>query len=172
MTVEPRVVNVECRRLDLTRQRCYLTSSTPVPAVLRTCQEARNHGLYQKAFSEIAVPGYVWANLDIDIPDIGRSLFEVFKPVAQFISRLKFKCEMQSEWFYYVEVNDVQDFVNTKEIYIVPSDGLSACVGATEEHYWPCGEENVFYVNPDNSERVFRGSEGEIEIDRLYGPKA
>ncbi|KAF2710053.1 hypothetical protein K504DRAFT_490270 [Pleomassaria siparia CBS 279.74] len=168
MTVEPRVVNVECRGLTPTYQRCYLISSTPVPAVLRACQEARRHGLYQKAFSEIAVLGYgsqyVWAHLDIDIIDIGRSLFEVFRPVAQLVHRLKFEREMQSEWFYYDEVDDVQDFINTKEIYIVPSDGLSTWVGATEEHYWPCGDDNVFYIDPDDSERVFRGGDGEGEI--------
>jgi hypothetical protein len=56
MTVEPRVVNVECRWGEATRQIC-LTSSTPVPAVLEACREARNHGLYQKAFSEIDLPG-------------------------------------------------------------------------------------------------------------------
>lgn len=75
---------------------------------------------------------------------------------------------MQAEWFYYEEVDDVQDFVNAKEIYIVPSDGLGSCAGATEEHFWPCGEENVFYIDPENSERIFRGGEGESEIDRLY----
>jgi hypothetical protein len=110
----------------------------------------------------------VWVNFDIDIIDIGKSLFKDFKPVAPFILRLKFEREMHSEWFYYDEVDDVQDFVNTTEIYIVPSDGLSACIGATEEHYWPCGEDNVFYIDPDNSERVFRGGAGESEIDSLY----
>lgn len=56
MTVDPRIVKVEYRRLDPTHEEYCLTSSTPVPAVLAACQEARNHGLYQKAFSEIAVP--------------------------------------------------------------------------------------------------------------------
>ncbi len=58
MTVEPRVVEVRCDRPVPTRQQCYLTTSTPVPAVLQTCQEARDHGMYKKCFSEIAVPGY------------------------------------------------------------------------------------------------------------------
>ena len=58
MTVEPRVVNVELTRQKPIRQAFYLTSSTPVPAVLQSCREARNHGLYRKAFSEVAVPGH------------------------------------------------------------------------------------------------------------------
>lgn len=104
----------------------------------------------------------------MDIVDIGTSLLKHYKPVAHLIHRLKIEREMKSEWFYYSEIFDVEDFVNLKEIYIVPSDGLSACVGATEEHYWPCGEENVFYIDPTNNERVFRGGEGEGEIDMLY----
>lgn len=55
MTVEPRIVNAELTHQNPTDRAFYLTSSTPVPAVLQTCQEARNHGLYQQAFSELAV---------------------------------------------------------------------------------------------------------------------
>jgi hypothetical protein len=114
---------------------------------------------------------YVWANLDIDLINIGNSLFDDFQPVAKLFLRLKFEKEMQSESFYHGEVEGVRHFVNAKEIHIVVLDGLFACVGATEEHYWPCGEENVFYIDPDNRERVFRGPDGEDEIDTLYGPK-
>lgn len=113
---------------------------------------------------------YVWVNLGMDTIDIGESMFESFKPVAPLIHRLKFAREMQSELFYHSEVREVQDFVNAKEIWIVPLDGLNSCVGATEEHYWPCGKNNVFYIDPDNPERVFVGSDGEDEIDTLYGP--
>ena len=57
MTVEPRVVNTEFRYGREIRLP-PLASSTPVPAVLQACQEARNHGLYKKCFSELAVPNY------------------------------------------------------------------------------------------------------------------
>jgi hypothetical protein len=57
MTVEPRIVNAELTHQTPTDQAYYLTSSTPVPAVLQACREARNYGLYQKAFSELAVHG-------------------------------------------------------------------------------------------------------------------
>jgi len=115
---------------------------------------------------------YVWANLEIDTIDIGKSLFRHFEKVAESIRYLKFSCEMQAEWFYYGGVQDVQNFVNAKEIWIVPLDGLGCCVGATEEHYWPCGEKNVYYIDPENPERVFRGPDGEWEIADLYEPKA
>ena len=98
-------------------------------------------------------------------------MFDNFKLVAPFIQRLRFAREMQAEWFYYAEVEDVKYFVNTREIWIVPLDGLFSCVGATEDHYWPCGEDNVFFIDPANHERVFRGPDGEDEIDTMYGPK-
>jgi hypothetical protein len=47
-----------------------------------------------------------------------------------------------------------------EEIHIVCQDGLFSWIGALEEHYWPCGEENVFFIDPDDEDRVFRGDEG------------
>ena len=110
---------------------------------------------------------YIWADLEINTVDIGKSLFRSFEKVAESIRYLKFSVEMQAEWFYYGGVTDVKNFINAKEIWIVPLDGLGCCVGATEEHYWPCGEENVYYIDPENPKRVFRGPDGEGEIDDL-----
>ncbi|KAF1833009.1 hypothetical protein BDW02DRAFT_570509 [Decorospora gaudefroyi] len=108
----------------------------------------------------------VWTNFDTDIIEIGTSLFKVFKPVAHFVRRLKFERDLQD--FYYSEVYDVPDFVNIKKIYIALSDGLWRGVGSTEKYYWPCGKENVFYIDTDSdSHRVFRGCDGEREIDSL-----
>lgn len=112
---------------------------------------------------------YVWVDLAIDTIDIGESMFDSFKPVAPSIQLLKFAREMQAEWFYHNEVEGVKYFVNTREIWIIPLDGLSSCIGATEEHYWPCGKDSVFFVDPDNRERVFRGPDREDDIDTLYG---
>jgi len=51
-----------------------LTSSTPVPATLQACREARNLKLYQQAFLEIdGEVRYVWVNWDMDIVSIGTS---------------------------------------------------------------------------------------------------
>lgn len=65
MTVEPRTINVRVKdhewritdeNLDEKRPPPYLASSTPAPAALHVCREAREHGLYQKGFSEVASP--------------------------------------------------------------------------------------------------------------------
>ncbi len=87
LTVEPRVVEVRVvpeNTLEVQR----LVSPTPVPAILQTCQEARNLGLYKQAFSEVtatkvnaaagAESRYVWLNLDIDMVSIRKTWFEAF----------------------------------------------------------------------------------------------
>ncbi|KAI4641534.1 hypothetical protein J4E93_007631 [Alternaria ventricosa] len=48
-TVEPRTVDV--RR---TREYNQLVSSTPIPAILQSCREARNLGLYERVYFEVA----------------------------------------------------------------------------------------------------------------------
>jgi hypothetical protein len=61
MTVEPRTVDVQIRYQNrVCEQGPFLTSHTPVPAVLQVCREARSYGLYQKTFSEIANPAKGW----------------------------------------------------------------------------------------------------------------
>jgi hypothetical protein len=57
LTIESRTVDVEIRYQTHVSQRGpFLTSRTPVPAVLQVCREARSYGLYRKTFSEIATP--------------------------------------------------------------------------------------------------------------------
>lgn len=54
MSVEPRTVAIRVAYEGPTKSDPRLRSSTPAPAVLSVCREARNHGLYQKAFFERA----------------------------------------------------------------------------------------------------------------------
>ncbi|KAH8639341.1 hypothetical protein IG631_07111 [Alternaria alternata] len=51
-TIEPRTVDV--RRIRKGTQRYgQLISSTPIPAILQSCREARNLGLYEQVFFEV-----------------------------------------------------------------------------------------------------------------------
>jgi hypothetical protein len=64
LTVEPRTIKVHVKSPSwkitsenwVKRRPANYLLSTPAPAVLHVCREARNHGLYQKGFSEIANP--------------------------------------------------------------------------------------------------------------------
>jgi hypothetical protein len=139
-----------------------------VPAALQTCQEARKQGLYQQAFSDMAVLDgaerrYVWVNLEIDMISIGTTMFASYNPVAPIIQRLKFERKNSDELFYHYEVQELRDFVNVKEIHVVCADGMGGWHGALEDHYWPCGEENVFMIDPDDG-RMMRG----IEMDEMF----
>lgn len=48
------------------------------------------------------------------------------------------------------------------------ADGLFAWLDALEEHYWPCGNDNVFFIDPDDGEQTFRGPEGQNRIGEMY----
>src|SRR5689334_2419090 len=92
-TVQPRTVEVRVDRRGSGQNRhTHLVSLTPVPATLQACREARNLGLYERAFSDIGADGrYVWVNWDMDIISIGTSYFSYFHPCAPLIKRLQFE---------------------------------------------------------------------------------
>ncbi|OAQ86054.1 hypothetical protein VFPBJ_00094 [Purpureocillium lilacinum] len=58
----------------------HVLSPTPAPAVLHACHEARNLGLYERAFVDGEDPRYVWVNFDVDIVSIGHGDFHGFEP--------------------------------------------------------------------------------------------
>ncbi|KAI1079782.1 hypothetical protein F5B20DRAFT_542403 [Whalleya microplaca] len=174
LAVEPRVVEVRVVP-DNSLKVQKLISPTPVPAILQTCQEARNLGLYRQAFSEVtdtkvnaaagAESRYAWLNLDIDMVSIGKTSFEAFAPVALAIKRLRFERENSNEYFYHREVRELQDWVNTEEIHVVCEDGMEAWHGASYEHFWPCALENLWFFDPDDG-RMMESSEMERELDK------
>ncbi|XP_014561983.1 hypothetical protein COCVIDRAFT_85490 [Bipolaris victoriae FI3] len=163
-TVEPRTVDV--RRFQAWPQHYgRLVSSTPIPAILQSCREARNLGLYKKVFfegeeaeSSKTEQRYVWMDLDIDIMDIGTSDFRWYKSIASAIKRLKFSRENGNEAFYHTESNELSMFVNVEEIHIVCADGFWMWGDATHEHPWPCTEDKLLFIDALDG-RVARGLE-------------
>jgi hypothetical protein len=117
------------------------------------------------------VTRYVWANLDVDVIDIGESYFKDFKPVAPYILRLRSEREIGSsykgEYFDREEIEQLRDFVNLKEIYVVCAEGLYSWMDVFYDHAgcWVCGVENVYFIDPEDGERIFRGPEG---LDELF----
>ncbi|OBT60677.1 hypothetical protein VE03_09874 [Pseudogymnoascus sp. 23342-1-I1] len=170
-TVEPRTVEVrvlfwEARKLP------HLTTATPVPAPLQTCREARNLGLYKKTFSELesaacdgggAERRYVWVNLEIDVVSIGPTDFFRFAAVAPSVRRLKFEREVGLS-FYAWEIDDLCGFVNVEEVYIVCTDGMEMWHGTTEDYSWPCGPENLIFIDPFNG-RVMSA----FDMEKVFG---
>jgi hypothetical protein len=182
LTVEPRTVEVRIlydreetplapsgggrrRKAKRRPRRLFrLASSTPVPAALQVCREARNLGLYQQAFSELstAETRHVWLNLEIDMVSIATCAFGSFKPVAHLIRRLRFEREIGYDYFYYFEARELRSFINTKEIHVVCTEGIEAWHEASKEHHWPCGAENLFFIDRHDG-RMMRS----IELDAM-----
>ncbi|KAI4945992.1 hypothetical protein J4E91_007433 [Alternaria rosae] len=54
-TVSPRTVDVRRVRDGWSQRHGQLLSSTPIPAILQSCREARNLGLYERVFFEVDV---------------------------------------------------------------------------------------------------------------------
>ncbi len=172
LTVEPRTVEVRVLRKptitkdlvskDVTNTVTVpcVTSSTPVPAALHTCREARSMGLYQQAFTELSLeqPRHVWLNLDIDMISIGTRLFSSFKPVAHLIARLMFERNVESEHFYYLEASELRSFVNASQIHVVCPEGIEAWHGAYNRFCFPCAKDSLFIHDPHDG-RVMRSTE-------------
>ncbi len=180
LTVEPRAVEVHVlytityvtKTVSVRKSRTVerqvavprVASSTPVPAPLQTCREARNLGLYQQAFSELSPsePRYVWLNLEIDMASIGTTYFDRFRPVAHLIKRLSFERKNGCESFYHFEAKEIASFANAKEIHVLCPEGIEAWHEASKEHYFPCGPENLFFIDLHDG-RMMRS----IELDEM-----
>lgn len=165
LTVEPRTVEVHLLWKDFDPR---LVSTTPMPAPLQACREARNMGLYKRAFSEIGTADrYVWLNLDIDMVSIGTVPFLVLERVAPMIKRLKFERKNQDEYWWYFESGGIEDFVNAEEIHVICADGFKKWGGTTEEYNWPCAVENIVFFDLDEGLEM-RGTEFEEWYQEWY----
>ncbi|KAL2148873.1 hypothetical protein VTH82DRAFT_1559 [Thermothelomyces myriococcoides] len=165
LTVEPRIVDVRVvyhdpspvkvtdpfawsdeRMKKRLPPRRHLRSSTPVPAQLQTCQEAREHlskrpyGGYCKAFSEIMTTPY-----------------DGFDPVPED--------DPQGERDRYVWLNFEIDVVSVA--YLVCLEGIRAGYKVTDDIYFPCGPENVYFVNPEKmGDMMMRSVDLDAIMDR------
>ncbi|KAK3290786.1 uncharacterized protein B0H64DRAFT_412140 [Chaetomium fimeti] len=154
----------------------HLRSPTPVPAQLQTCRAAREHlsrhphdGGYQKAFSDIAttpydgfdpVPEddpqgerdrYVWLNLDIDMVSVGQTELRDFRAVARQVRRLRLERSMGCEVFSHTESKLIgRLFANLTEVHLICRGwGMRSAYRVTDDIDFPCGPENVYFVDPE-----------------------
>jgi hypothetical protein len=88
-------------------------------------------------------------NLDIDMIDIGETGLHIFKPAAHTIKCVQFTRDNCCEFWYRTESHELSFFRNATEIYVVLcKDGhMSHYHGASQEYGWPCGNENVVFVD-------------------------
>ncbi|KAG7287398.1 hypothetical protein NEMBOFW57_006909 [Staphylotrichum longicolle] len=168
----------------------HLRSPTPAPAQLQTCREAREHlsshpfSGYRKAFSEIAttpydgfdpVPEddpsgerdrYVWLNFDVDVVSIGETELRDFRAVARQVRRLRLVRSLDNEFFSYTESELIGSlFTNLAEIYLVCLEwGMRSGYKVTDDIYFPCGPENVYFVDTEERGGKMMSS---VELDAM-----
>lgn len=140
----------------------HVISSTPLPAILQTCREARNQGLYQQAFQEGTSPRYIWVNFNVDIISIGHTEFHHLEPERLLIRRIKFERENNETFLYFTRL-DLERFNNLKEIQIICEDGLLMWQEAWEMAQWPCPREMVRFIDKETGQEV-----SGWEIDRMW----
>jgi hypothetical protein len=156
LTVEPRTVDVrEKREYGSWGKLLHVISSTPVPAVLQACHEARNQGLYQQAFniSSVVERRYVWVNFEIDMISIGaHTWFDTFEPAERLLfRRLTFERE-NDESFFHFQSHKLREFSNLEEIHVICVDGLMAWQDAWECCPWPCPKENLRFIDKETGQ--------------------
>jgi hypothetical protein len=178
-TIEPRIVDIQIKYKRHTTpphrpHGPFLSSSTPIPAVLQTCRESRNAGLYQRAVSDLQVlenptdaeKRYIWINFDIDMLDINSLNFAIFVPVAHLFQRLRFSRDNKfDESWIDEESREMSLFVNVREIHVqVWYDGdVRDWWNAGWEYVWPCGVKRVWIVDGDG------GKERLVDLEEKWG---
>lgn len=129
----------------------HLTSST-IPAILHTCREARNHGLYHQVSLDgedqpLTDQRYVWLNLNIDMIHIGTWNMAYFLPLASSIRLLKLSRSIPDE--FDDEMDLVSRFVDAEEVHLVCLGGFINWGEEVDAVNWPCGKEKLaFLENP------------------------
>jgi hypothetical protein len=155
-----RIFRREARKTCKTFQPCVHMVSSTIPAVLHTCREARNHGLYQQISLDVdnshgAGRRYVWLNLDIDVVDIREFYMVYFKPIAATIKRLKLSRDGWDAWWWCrYEKNEIQNFINVKEIRVVCIDGFLHWSLSFRGIPWPCPYESLAFINEKEDQCV------------------
>ncbi|KAL5364729.1 hypothetical protein BJX96DRAFT_138348 [Aspergillus floccosus] len=156
LTVKPRTVEVRVKKDDGLRGRIlHVTSSTPVPAVLQVCHEARNQGLYQQAFKfpSGVEPRYVWVNFGKDMISIGQTYFDTIELAERLqIRRLMFERENDEAFFHSESYKLRSWYPNVEEIHVICEDGLMAWQDAWECVPWPCPKPNLRFIDKETGQ--------------------
>lgn len=162
LAVEPRIVDV--RAISGSRlPRGFLYSADPEkevmdpympvlpPAMLHTCQEARQQNIYQKVFypdSTTHQPQgrYTWIHYETDMIDIGLGYLETIHHISFAIRRLRLHRE-NSEFWFWTESKDLENFPNVAEYQVVVEDGLESWCDAWDEFSWSCEKKALKFID-------------------------
>ncbi|KAL4928501.1 2EXR domain-containing protein [Aspergillus undulatus] len=163
LAVVPRTVDVRAERVNgRWGQLLYVLSTTPVPAVLQTCHEARHLGPYRQAFNsnfEGAQSRYVWINFELDMISIGETYLddEIYSVERPLIRRLAFERD-NDEFYYRWENFKLRMYPSVEAMDVICADGLHYWWSAWRALYWPCPRENIRFIDKQSG-RVAKGED-------------
>lgn len=106
----------------------YETTSTPPPAVVQVCREARRHAPYKKCFTAGTEARWTWVNFEVDIFCITETggLEDIVSPRSD-IQRLQIGTIDEPDWEESVVrfggLKELVDFTNLREIKIMLEAG-------------------------------------------------
>jgi hypothetical protein len=92
---------------------------------------------------------YAWFIPQIVVADIGTVSFEHCKPIADFVQRLKFEREDETEKWTHWHGLEVRESTSLEEVKIVTYN-----VDAGAGQCRPCGKENVFIIDASNDHKT------------------
>lgn len=162
LAIEPRTVEI-CivKKYDDWGAPVKVISPTPVPAILQACRESRSQGLrhYHRAFSlpETTGADYVWVNFRLDMVLIGDSYSDHVPPAERrLIRRLGFEREYNDLFFRSESEFFTREFPNVEEIHVFCIEDDSPCDWYEAWLFcaWPCGRENVKFIDPITGEAM------------------
>lgn len=153
----------------------YETTSTPPPAVMQVCREARQHAPYQRSFTAGTEARWTWVNFDVDIFYVTSvwSVGEIGSHRSD-IQRLHIRTDDdESDWGEAVvhlgALRDLKDFTSLREVKIYLEPGDLRWGRVVTSHIFPhCPNENVALVD-EGSGLVLTGRQLELVYDwRVY----
>ncbi|KAF6797587.1 hypothetical protein CSOJ01_12905 [Colletotrichum sojae] len=162
LTVESRVVELRVAAKGPMR---HLRSSTPVPAQLQTCREAREHPTtHHDTEGDPERERYVWFNYEIDILSIGKTEMGDLWPISHHIRRLRLERPLSDEFFCRFESKLLTRLRSLVEVQFVSLNGVrSGYLMAEYLEQW-LAPEDVYFADPDDVDGTMINS---IDLDAM-----
>ena len=155
----------------------YETTSTPPPAVMQVCREARQHAPYQRCFTAGTEARWTWVNFGVDIFCV-RSVFFIEDIVEHRsdVQRLEIRTDEDWDWYegviYHRALDILSDFTGLRKIKIIlePGDLARWNHAAGWLDHGHCPMENITFVDERSGLALTKSQLGLVAAWRMLLP--
>lgn len=148
----------------------YEATSTPPPAVMQVCREARQHAPYQRCFTVGTEARWTWVNFEVDIFCV-TSVYSIADIVSHRsdIQRLQIRTDDDDDWSeataHFGVLRVLNDFTSLREVKIILEPGdLRWGEVVAGQNFGHCPSENVALVD-EGSGLVLTGPQLRLVAD-------